>query len=468
MKANGKFSAVVAMAVAGVLPLTAVAGAPSYEDLQRRIEQLESRLGAVEVDDAAVDPAQVENQVDATISKVLANADRRSQLLAAEPVLTGHDGRSFVLRSEDGNFVLRPGFQFQYNYIANIGEDADGDDRTDAGFQIRRARLELGGNLFTPKLTYGVVWGSDRSGTSVVVDSDPNETKSTIGGGSLRLEDAWVKYQLNDDWSIRAGQFKDPIAHEEIVSSKRLLTVERSIVNELLLGGVTDRVQGVGLTYGNYAAENPWNAEIVLHDGISTSNTNYTDSGGALGVTPDYGIGGRLEYKVFGDWKSYADFSARGNKKDLLVLGAAAEHSGGGDSKALIATLDAQWEVGKWGLYTAGVLNDVDLGSGGNNGTNYGFVAQAGYAITPVWEVFGRGSAIFFDDDFEVFGEDTISEYTVGVNWYLGKDGAYGHRAKITFDVGYLPDGAPGISGIGVVGSDEEQFVFRSQFQILL
>src|SRR5690606_27318260 len=55
----------------------------------------------------------------------------------------------------------------------------------------------------------------------------------------------------------------------------------------------------------------------------------------------------------------------------------------------------------------------------------------------------------------------------VGVNYYLGPDGSYLHRAKFTVDVVYLPDGLPNNqTGLGYLASDDEQFVLRGQFQL--
>jgi hypothetical protein len=72
----------------------------------------------------------------------------------------------------------------------------------------------------------------------------------------------------------------------------------------------------------------------------------------------------------------------------------------------------------------------------------------------------------FLDEDF-VTGEDTIHEFTAGVNYYLGWDGAFGHRAKITVDVVYLPNGSPNDqTGLGVLAGTEDQFVLRGQFQL--
>src|SRR5690606_30419475 len=69
--------------------------------LQQRIEQLESRRGPTAAD------------VDATVQRVLADADQRSQLLSADGRLTAGWDNGFFIGSADGNYLLRPAVQLQ-------------------------------------------------------------------------------------------------------------------------------------------------------------------------------------------------------------------------------------------------------------------------------------------------------------------------------------------------------------------
>ena len=55
------------------------------------------------------------------------------------------------------------------------------------------------------------------------------------------------------------------------------------------------------------------------------------------------------------------------------------------------------------------------------------------------------------------------------MNYYLGEGGRLGHRAKFTFDLIYLPDGAPSdVTGHGMLASEGEEWVLRGQFPLLL
>ncbi len=446
----------------GLSGAVACAAEPTAQELMQQIEQLQSKVAQIQANEVMASNAA---SVDATVESVLQNADRRSQLLADRPYSYGHSNGKFGLSSEDGSFVLNPGIQIQIRNVTNFGEDDDGDDDIEHGFEIRRAKLELTGNAFTKNFKYAFTMAAERHGEDTVTDVDmDNDTSSTdeILGGAFLLEDAWVSYVFADEWTVRAGQFKDPVAHEELTSSKRQMAVERSMFNERLLGGMTDRVQGVSLIYGSYSANNPINAEVALHDGIGSSNTDFADT------ETDYGIAGRVEYKIDGDWKSYQDFTTKGNKDGVFVVGAGGDFSAGGDAKIITLTADAQYETGPWSFYGAVALVDADFGGDSADGTNYGILGQVAYLLNPQWEVFGRYNMVMVDDDFEVNGEDNFHEITGGVNYYLGEDGRWGHRAKISADLTIAPNGNQGGSGVGARGGDDNEVIARVQFQLLL
>ena len=328
-------------------------------------------------------------------------------------------------------------------------------------------KMAFQGNVFSPDTKYKFQWSSNRN------------------GGALTLEEAYVTHKLSfaPDLFVKAGQYKDVTFHEEIVSSKRQLAVDRSLANEVLAGGVTDFVQGVALVWDDGAEGLPLRGEVGYTDGPNTDNTNFTDGGGSamFGLSrPDFGVYGRAEYLAFGDWKHYDDFTAAGNARDMLAFGAGAFYTQAGDHNALFHTFDAQYEYNRLGLYAAyyGVLSDGGGGGGGDDeGGNVGgdddasydagLVAQAGYVLDPKakWEVFGRYSLVSLDSG-GAEDDDDYQEFTAGVNYFM-----HGHAAKLTLDVTYLPNGIPtDQSGIGELDpdADADQFVVRGQFQLLL
>jgi hypothetical protein len=453
-------------------PPAAFAADPTQAELMQQIEALRAKVEQLESHQNATAQRLDSREVDATIDGVLRDADRRSQFMQAQGFTAGYNKGKFLIQSEDGNFVLNPGVQFQFRYVANLREESsttsgtppvtDQDpDNVESGFEVRRLKFTLAGNLFAPDVAYDFTWATSRS------------------SGGLTLENAWVRLGgqrlFGDgmkDFAFKFGQFKDFTFHEEITSSKRQLAVDRSMMNEMLAGGITDYVQGASLLWDDGAEGLPLRAEIAYLDGLNSDNTNFFDLGGSSFYdvsSPDYGASGRLEYLAFGNWKAYDDFTTLGNAEDTLVIGAGAHFSEAGNASTLLHTVDAQYEMGPLGLYAAyvGAATDNDNASGGN-WYDYGFLGQAGYMLTDKWEVFGRYDYVSLDSD-RSDAENEFHEVTAGVNYYMEK-----HAMKFTADVTYLPNGTPlsgsTADGIGHLGddADEDQFVFRAQFQLLL
>jgi hypothetical protein len=399
--------------------------------------------------------------VDATVEAVLRDADKRSQLLQMEGFTAGWTrDKGFTVQSADGNWRLNPYFQFQFRAVQNWRHsepvfDTDGDllgfdedDDSQFGFEIRRMKFGFRGNAFSPNLTYDFRW------------------ETFENSGVVTLENATIKYQFADQWAFMVGQFKDNVFHEETTSSGKQLAVDRSMVNEVLGGGQTDYVQGVALIYGS--RDNPVRGQLAFHDGLNTDNTNWTEhQGGALALAPNWGVSARAEFKVMGDWVSYDDFTAMGNKSDLLVIGAGFDITEDGNNYACLHTIDAQWE-NTAGLSVYVAYYAICSNFEGTIGSAYdcGGIAQVGYMINPEWEAFGRYGYMDISQDGPVqTPESSYHELTVGANWYVGG----GHDCKVTIDATWLCKGAPfDIEGIGYLASDKQEFIIRGQFQLLL
>ena len=427
---------VLSAVVAAFLALPAFAQQePTREELQRQLIELQARIAKLEANDA--------HQVGAARTKqeVLSDAEKRSKLSSAMPLTAGYN-KGFFIKSEDGNFLFKPSAFFQFRYVANFGEDAAGDDEIDSGFELRRTRFRFDGNAFSPDFTYSFVFDTNRS------------------GGDVALLDAWGQYKFADDWSFKLGQFKESVFHERDLAPTNQLAVERTLVDAVLGGATTNRVQGIALTYGG-GKDDSVRAEFAVHDGAESRNTNFQDQ-----PAGDWGIGARGEYKLGGDWANYKDFTAKGTKEQLFVIGTGADFTQAGDLDILRATGDAQCEnADGLGLYGAVHGNQADAGDSGDS-FDWGALAQVGYLLNKKTEVFARYDILKLDD-VGPGDEDTFNEFTVGANYFFGPDGAYLHNAKLTLDFVYLPEGAPSNqTGLGILGSDEDQFVIRGQFQL--
>ena len=113
------------------------------------------------------------------------------------------------------------------------------------------------------------------------------------------------------------GRSRILVAHEGLLSSAKQMAVERTFLQNVL--GLGDNfVQGIALLYQD--SNGPLRAGVAFTDGMGSQNTNFTNMVGVDQRTGNFGIAGRVDYKAFGDWKFYDDFTALGNKQDLLVL----------------------------------------------------------------------------------------------------------------------------------------------------
>src|SRR6201999_2157053 len=119
------------------------------------------------------------------------------------------------------------------------------EDQVDSGFEMRRMRFGFDGNMFSPDLTYMINWATVRTSGNVNVTSSTGSTKgTTIGtvsnslGGVPLLEEAWVRYHIpTTPFFIKAGQIKDPVLHDQIVSSRYQQSAERSLTGDIFTNG---------------------------------------------------------------------------------------------------------------------------------------------------------------------------------------------------------------------------------------
>jgi phosphate-selective porin OprO/OprP len=436
----------------GLSATSVVAEEPSREELAKQIAELKAKVEQLEATQQKQTEKLSKEEVDATVQRVLSDADRHSQLLQAQGFTAGFTGGKFIIQSEDGNFVLNPQLWFQPRYVVNYREEdaaneVDGRAKTEEGFEVRRMKLLFEGNAFTKDLRYKVQFNTNRN------------------NGNLFLEEAFVSWKFAQAWGVRLGQFKEATFHEELMSDVRQLAAERSLVNQTLGGGNFDRVQGITLFYDPGADRN-YRAEAGITDGPNTKNTNFQKGGGApfYGLAnPDFGLYARSEYKFFGNWKNYDDFTAVDNTQDLLVLGGGASYNQAGDNYALFHTVDAQYETGPLGIYGAylGVYSEQ-----GSSIYDFGFLAQAAYLVTKKIEPFVRYEYMNVDTSHSGVGDDNFHVFTGGVNYYIRA-----HALKLTLDMSWLPNGSPiNFDGGGILDPDSntDQFVVRGQFQLIL
>lgn len=474
-----------ALAVAGMAWAEAPAPAPSTnvaaQDVSSEIKTLRARLDQLEAQQAE---AYRQAQQKETAEQVAADADRHSSLMAIDSSFTGgYEDNRFVIRSADGNFVFRPWSHIQFRSVTLDRQDfkADGNDNMDNGFEMRRLKLGFDGNLFSPDFNYFFNWATNRSASTVSVN-DSSGTKigsaSVPVGGALILEEGWVKYHFHDTpFYVKAGQIKDPLLHEQIVSSRYQQSAERSLSADVF-------ANGDAFTHGVTVIYDPssWlRMEAGLTDGMRSADTNFQDY---KTNNYDYGFAGRAEFKVMGQWKDYSQVGGVGTKEPLLVFGVGGDYSERGDSSQTVGVADVMY-VDPHGLnvyasvidrytnhnfgFPGQTLASASFGTPSaavaNTSTNeYSFLFQAAYLVDQKWEPFGRYEYMHVAGT-PAGSHNYINVITGGVNYYF-----VGHRAKLTVELQYLPNGVPfdDSSNDVLTNNGNGEFSGVVQFQLLL
>jgi hypothetical protein len=440
------------------------------EAMRREIDQMRMEAGEDWLTESRADAIR------AMVSDVLADADVRANLL--QDGMTAGWSDHFFLASPDGRFKLELGGQFQFRYMWTYRDLVP--NKHLHGWEHGRTRLTARGHVFSKDIEYMVKWGVTRDDAGLV-------------DGIGILHDAWARFHLNNDASLKVGQFKIPFTRETLVSSSRHLAVEKSLVDTNL--GV-DRSQGVELTLRGADASLRFATIDAGYNRVATPNLNVgpstspqnapvitqSNSGPFQDAVSEFAVAMRFEKLVAGTWEQFEDFTSPAEDPFGMMIGVAAfyqhpKNSGAFTSRRdeepwLAGTVDLSLEWGganAFGAFTYHYLDDSFSFFGPTN--VFGVVAQGGFYVTPKVELFARFeyASVEFSGNFS---QDELVLGTVGFNYYLD-----GHDLKWTTDLGFTFDrmsalwvqDSTGPTDIHGYRSDLEapQIVFRTQFQLL-
>lgn len=466
-------------------------------DLNARMNSLQAELDKLKAQQAEQQKLAVVRDQEATLGKVLTDADQHSRMFDAAgiaPITAGYDTKShrFFIASDDGNFTWRPWIHMQFREITNDRQEfyykTVGKDEIDNGFEMRRLRFGFDGNLFSPDLTYFFNWATARANGNATVKSSSGATVGTVSnnlGGVPILEEAWVKYNFhNTPFYVKAGQLKDPLLHDQIVSSRYQHGVERSLIADIFANG-DGFAEAATLIYD----PKTWvRAEAGVNHGLRSANTNFFDAAqGSPANTYDWGVAGRAEFKAFGRWQDYGQVGAVEIKEPLLVFGVGDDSSSVGHSLQSVAVVDAQYaNPAGFSFYGAAVdrYTTKNFGIATQSPTGASFTANSGAGSvlgkhTNEYAVMGEVGYVF-DNHIEPYGRveymhlqgtaagsnNWVQVYTAGVNVFF-----YGNRLKITPEIIYLPKGIPiddGPSDVFTSAPGKGEIVGEIQLQLLL
>ncbi len=471
-------AAVVTTAAAGGDPKTEETTAPAppgLGELIGRIERLESDKVQMqeEIDELRANNGDTwltearASQVRLLVEDVLADADTRSSLLQ-DGATAGWDGQFFV-GSADGRFRLNVGGQLQFRWIWNYQKRAAAASPLQRsyiyGFENTRTKLVFSGHVFSPDLTFKVQgdFGAQTSLPPLVA-----------GAGSNVLQDAWIRWMLNSDWSLRFGQFKLPFSREYLVDSMYQQVIERSLVSER---GNLGRSPGIELTRGGRTST----FSIALSNGGDFNPApgvgpitipNVPANAPALTSTTEYAVTARYQHKFAGTWDQFRQLTSPPGEAFALMWGVAGHYqrndpkTGGRDHTNWVAfTSDISAQYGGANVFSSITYHYFDVP--GFNVSTFGYTLQGGMYFTEKFEGFARvewGRFIINSEDFQ----KDLAIVTIGGNYYLD-----GQDLKLSVDVGFGLNAVSGFWNSNYAGwrSDLEdvrpQILVRTQFQLL-
>lgn len=384
------------------------------------------------------------------LSALAASSGLASEPIAFEGANWFDDAYRAELRADAGertSLLAEPEFPFdisinmQIRYFANMSDGTPSGDDLTTGFQISRARVTISGDV-TDRIGYTVMFEGDRD------------------GGVMSLVDGYITWQLTEQTLLTAGQGRVPFSREQMTSSSRQLTVDRSITDDVF---AHDRSQLVKLRWRNDTVS----IEGAISDGRTADNLEYTDPEEA-----DIALSARFDYLPEGTFRQFNDFSGFPGTEFGVLLGGGVHWQTGGetgigpteDLDIFALTADAGAEGDGWSVFAAGHYQQTD--DAGTEFDDFGLLVQGGVFIADNTELFARYDHVFPDGSRDNDGE--FRTITAGVTQYLTPAS---HTVKVTVEFMYMPDAQSESivrvrPNLGVIASDEEQSAIRVQIQL--
>ncbi|MDG2029573.1 MAG: porin [Phycisphaerales bacterium] len=478
--------------------------ATEIEALRARNGQLADRLDTTE--GATWLNRERTAEIRGIVADVLADSQARTSLQASGITSGYAPGEGFHLASADGGFTLRVEGQIQVRWVLNhnpsgqdysnknfaqdnfLGTNTVNGSKNGWGFQIRRAKVQFKGSVLDDSWRYQI--NGQFSGRS----------------GEFSFEDVMITKHFDNGLAVTLGQFKAPFTREELVSSRRQLAVERSLVNAFFGAG---RGVGVDLRYRN----DDLSLEGYYGNGVRTtldSSTLYTNSGDD---PTEYAFAGRFQWKLAGDWSQFRGFNAGLSEETAVMIGLAgmtqkynqnasadtllapvvdtlASYSGvgnldGTNVSGVTADISAKFE--NLSFFGAVVWQQFDLGGSWESNSiptqqqiegslnPWGFLVQGGYALTETFELFARyehtnidlGSVetVFLETPL---GKMKTSVITLGVNHFINDNVKFTADWGIDLQSPMVGVNEGSIQGLGWGFTNARyQWVLRGQIQLL-
>ena len=430
-----------------------------------KIEQLESKISTMEMrHDAEIAALRNENgdkwltqqraqEIRELVNDVLADSETRSSLQGTPLTAGWHHG--FFIGSADGNFRLEVSGEIQARMALNNQPSANRVPPNDSpsseyGFEMRRVKLGFDGNILDPSWTYKIRMGFNQNSPITQTSEISQNTVNTFV-----LEQAYIRKDFGNGFSITSGQWKSNFNYEESVSSTDQQFVERTLINQYFN---TKWIQGVQLEYQTANVR----ANINYNDGGGNRNVGVASLSNDPGMNVEWATAGRVELKLAGEWKQFREvMSFRGSDDGIQIATAYNWQRGGsnnglngdfvGNSEGVNLSYTADFNARFSGAsFFAAFLGNTFYSrpDGAAPVNSYGAVVQGGYFLSEDvelaarWEwlnVSGGTTDINSGSDpgrASAINAQHFSIYTVGANYYISKN-----EIKLNGDVGYVVGG---------------------------
>ncbi len=234
------------------------------KQLQKRIEELEQKVRALEAKEAAspTNDAQTNRRIDQLDQnvKVLERKRELDQEAAAETakslpaVSLGMNG--IVIRSGDSNFLMNVHGYAQADGRFYVNKNSPANDT----FLLRRVRPIVEGTTF------------DRFDYRLMADFGSGNTSSSTPGNNALLDDAYVNARFWPGAQLQIGKYKSPVGLERLQSTAELLFIETGFATQLTPN------YDLGIEVHNQLFNSPVNYAIGVFNGAADAASSDADT----------------------------------------------------------------------------------------------------------------------------------------------------------------------------------------------
>ena len=217
-------------------------------------------------------------------------------------------GKGLTVATKDGRFSLQLRGRLQVRYdlehYNTVGADAQ---PLQQSLHIRRARILLAGNVFSPYVKYRFQFGFSRNDMESGIPVEPDRVRRNP------LRDARIEFDRLRDFNVTLGQFKVGFNRQRLVSSSNQNMVDRSAVNAEFTLDRDLGIQASSKDIGGLGGYLGYSAGVFMGEG---RNTFELSDPGMLYV-------GRFEVLPLGKFDDYSEGDLGRSKKPGLAIAAA-------------------------------------------------------------------------------------------------------------------------------------------------